>query len=119
MNSINLVGRLTRDPELRSTPSGTSVAGMRLAIPRRPKNGEPQDPVYVDVTAFGTLADNCGEYLAKGRRVAVAGRLEYSEWSDTEGGKHSKHEVIGDQIDFLDAPQNGNAEADDDEAGSE
>ena len=111
MNSINLVGRLTRDPETRSTSGGTNIAGMRLAIPRRPKNGEQQDPVYVDVTAFGALADNCGEYLAKGRRVAVAGRLEYSEWTDTDGGKHSKHEVIADQVDFLDAPQNSSAAA--------
>jgi single-strand DNA-binding protein len=79
MNSINLVGRLTRDPELRETRGDTKVAEMRLAIPHRPKNGEQQAPVYVAVTAFGALADNCSEYLAKGRRVAVSGRLEYSE----------------------------------------
>jgi single-strand DNA-binding protein len=119
MNSINLVGRLTRDPDSRSSAGGTNIAGMRLAIPHRPKNGEQQDPVYVDVTAFGALADNCAKYLAKGRRVAVAGRLEYSEWTDNDGAKHSKHEVIADQVDFLDAPQNGTAEADADEAGDE
>jgi single-strand DNA-binding protein len=106
VNSINLVGRLTRDPELREAEGDTKVAGMRVAVPRRPKNGEDQAPVYVDVTAFGSLADNCAKYLAKGRRVAVAGRLEYSEWTDTDGGKHSKHEVIADRVDFLDAPQN-------------
>jgi single-strand DNA-binding protein len=119
MNSINLVGRLTRDPELRETKGDTKVAGMRLAIPPRPKYGEQQAPVYVDVTSFGVLAQNCAEYLAKGRRIAVSGRLEYSEWTDRDGGKHSKHEVIADQVNFLDAPQNGTAEADDDEAGSE
>ena len=111
MNSINLVGRLTRDPELRETHGDTKVAGMRLAIPRRPKNGEQQAPVYVDVTVFGKLAENCAEYLAKGRRVAVSGRLEYSEWTDADGGKHSKHEVIADQVDFLDAPANGSTAA--------
>jgi single-strand DNA-binding protein len=111
MNSINLVGRLTRDPELRETKGDTKVVGMRLAIPRPPKNGGQQAPVYVDVTAFGALADNCSEYLAKGRRVAVSGRLEYSEWTDNDGGKHSNHEVIADQVDFLDAPQNGTAAA--------
>jgi single-strand DNA-binding protein len=116
MNSINLVGRLTRDPELRSTPGDLKVAGMRIAIPRRPKNGEQQAPVYVDVTAFGKLAENCAEYLGKGRRVAVAGRLEYSEWTTDDGGKHSKHEVIADQVDFLDAPQNGSAAAEDGES---
>ena len=87
---------------------------MRLAIPRRPKNGEQQTPVYVDVTAFGKLAENCSEYLAKGRRVTVSGRLEYSEWTDSESGKHSKHEVIADQVDFLDAPQSGTAAAEQD-----
>jgi single-strand DNA-binding protein len=107
MNSINLVGRLTRDPELRETKG----AGMRLAVPRRPKNGEEQAPVYVDVTAFGTLAENCGRYLQKGRRVAVAGRLEYSEWTDQRDGKHSEHEVIADQVDFLDPPATGTAAA--------
>jgi single-strand DNA-binding protein len=87
---------------LRETKGDNKVAGMRLAVPRRAKNGEQQAPVYVDVTAFGALADTCSEHLAKGRRVAVCGRLEYSEWTDTDGGKHSKHEVIADQIDFLD-----------------
>jgi single-strand DNA-binding protein len=118
MNSINLVGRLTRDPELRETKGDTKVAGMRLAVPRRPKNGEEQAPVYVDVTAFGTLAENCGKYLQKGRRVAVSGRLEYSEWTDQSDGKHSKHEVIADQVDFLDAPANGTAAADEQEGES-
>ncbi len=114
MNSINLVGRLTRAPELRETKGDTKIAGMRLAIPRRPKNGEQQAPVYVDVTVFGKLAENCHEYLAKGRRIAVSGRLEYSEWTDSDGGNHSKHEVIADEIEFLAAPQNGTATAEED-----
>ena len=119
MNSINLVGRLTRDPELRETKGDTKVAGMRLAIPRRPKNGEDVAPVYVDVTAFGKLADNCSEYLAKGRRISVSGRLEYSEWTDDKKQKHSKHEVVADQVDFLDAPANGDSAAADEEASAE
>jgi single-strand DNA-binding protein len=107
MNSINVVGRLTRDPELRTTEGGTEIAGMRLAVPRRLKGGDQQPPVYVDVTAFGKLAETCAEYLGKGRRVAVSGRLEYSEWTDDDDAKHSKHEVVADQVDFLDAPANG------------
>jgi single-strand DNA-binding protein len=118
MNSINLVGRLTRDPALRSTTGGTRVAGMRLAVPRRPKAGEQQAPIYVDLTAFGTLAQNCGKYLSKGRRIAVSGRLECREWTDDNGGKQSKHEVIADQVDFLDAPANGSAAADSEDAES-
>jgi len=106
MNSISLVGRLTRDPELRER-NGTEIAGMRLAVPRRPRGGEQQPPVYVDLTAFGQLATICGKHLQKGRRVAVSGRLEYSEWTDDNHAKHSKHEVIADQVDFLDPPANG------------
>jgi single-strand DNA-binding protein len=116
MNSINLVGRLTRDPQLRETKGDTKVAGMRLAIPRRPKNGEEPAPVYVDVTAFGKLAESCAEYLGRGRRIAVSGRLEYSEWTGDNGGKHSKHEVVADQVDFLDSPQTGSAAEEDGES---
>jgi single-strand DNA-binding protein len=71
MNSVNLIGRLTRDPEKRSTPGGTEVCTMRIAIQRSGGNGSD----FVNVTAFGKLAESCGEYLAKGRQVSVQGRL--------------------------------------------
>jgi single-strand DNA-binding protein len=101
MNSVNLIGRLTRDPEKRDVSGDTSVVKLRLAIPRRKKNGEDQGAVFVDVTAFGKQADLCAEYLEKGRQVAVSGRLEYSEYRDADDNPRSRHEVIADNVDFL------------------
>lgn len=104
MNTIQLIGRLTKDPELRYTPnSGMATTTLRLAVPRRRKDGEEQPPVYIDVVSFGAQAEAVAAHLAKGRRVAVTGRLEYREWKAQDGSPHSKHEVIADQVSFLDA----------------
>src|SRR3954469_19731603 len=73
MNSVQLIGRLTRDPELRETNGGTTVCRMGLAISRRERDVA---PVYVEVKAFNAQAKSCGEFLTKGREVAVTGRLE-------------------------------------------
>ena len=96
MNSVNLVARLTRDPESKTTTSDRSVCSMRVAIDRPRSDGAD----FVDVTAFGKLADVCMEYLEKGRQIAVEGRLHYSEW-DKDGERRSRHEVIAQQITFL------------------
>jgi single-strand DNA-binding protein len=101
MNQVQLIGRLTRDPEPRSTKGGKSVANMRLAISRRDRDAA---PVYVDVVAYDGLAEVCQEHLEKGRQVAVTGRLDYQEW-ESEHGKRSKHEVIASEVDFLARPQ--------------
>ena len=100
MNNVSLTGRLTRDPEMRSTADDADVCAMRLAV-----DGPDDSPTYIDVTAFGGLAANCGEYLAKGRPIAVSGRLSYGEWETKDGDKRSKHEVIARQIDFLSGGQ--------------
>ena len=105
MNSIQLIGRLTKDPELRHTNSGMATTTLRLAVPRRKRNGEDQPPVYVDVVSFDKQAEAVAEHLSKGRRVAVTGRLEYREWQGTDGSPHSKHEVIADGVEFLDPPK--------------
>ena len=105
MNSVNLIGRLTRDPEKREVAGDMSVVKLRLAIPRRKKNGEDQGAVFVDVTAFGKQADLCAEYLEKGRQVAVSGRLEYSEYRDADDNPRSRHEVIADNVQFLSGGQ--------------
>src|SRR5205823_4397108 len=73
MNSVQLIGRLTRDPELRSTSGGKSVGNLRLAVDRRDRDA---DPVYIDVVCWDGLAETCAQYLAKGRQVAVSGRLD-------------------------------------------
>jgi len=97
VNQIGLTGRLTRDPELRSTHSGEDVCAMRLAV----DGPDEANTVFVDVTAFGPLASNCAEYLGQGRALAVSGRLAYSEWETPEGSKRSRHEVVALAIDFL------------------
>ena len=110
MNSINLIGNLTRDPATRETKGGTRVCTLRLAVSAR-ANG---DPVYVDVVAFDRQAEVCDEYLKKGRAVAVSGRLGYSEW-ESDGQKRSKHEVIAERVEFLSAgspEENGATEGD-------
>jgi single-strand DNA-binding protein len=112
MNTVQLIGRLTRDPELRYTTTGVATTTLRLAVPRRKRNGEEQPPVYVDVVSFNAQAEAIAEHLAKGRRVAVTGRLEYREWKDQSDNPHSKHEVIADGVEFMDPPKaNGAAPA--------
>lgn len=96
MNAVHLTGRITKDPEMRTTSTDTDVCAMRLAVDG-PRDA---DTAFIDVTAFGPLAANCAEYLSKGRAVAVSGRLSYSEW-ESDGNKRSKHEIIANQIDFL------------------
>jgi single-strand DNA-binding protein len=104
---IQLIGRLARDPELRSTQSRGSICELRL--PRRSHGGgEDRGAVFVDGTTFGALAENCGEYLSQGRRVAVSGRLELDEWKH-DGETRRRHKVVADEIDFLDAAKRDEA----------
>ena len=106
MNNINLIGRLTRDPELDETKGGTAVCRIRLAIPRRKKDGKDQGAVFVNVVAYGGQATASADYLTKGRQVAISGRLEYREWTGQDGSPHSVHEVVADHVEFL-AQANG------------
>ena len=97
---INLIGRLTADPTLNER-KGIQVGNLRLAVQRPRKDGEDQGADYVDVTVFGRQAEICKEYLAKGRKIAVQGRLHHSEW-DGENGRRQKLEVKADNVEFLD-----------------
>ena len=120
MNSVQLIGRLTRDPELRSTHGGTSVCDMRLAVPRRrTRSGEDRGAVFIDVTAFGGLAESCGAYLSSGRRVAVSGRLELEEWEGPGGEPRRRHKVVADQVEFLDPKDAGQRSPDGEEVSEE
>jgi single-strand DNA-binding protein len=112
MNSINLIGNLTRDPELRSLPSGTSVCKMRLAVnTRRKVDGEWVDKAnYFDVSAFGGRGESSAEYLSKGSRVGVSGRLESREWEAEDGTKRNAVEIVADQVDFLNTKKSDNGE---------
>jgi len=103
INSVVLVGNLTRDPELRHTPSGTAVTTLRIAVNDRVKKGEEwQDAAYYfDVTVWGRTAENCAQYLAKGRPVGVQGKLTWREWDAQDGSKRQSVEVVADNIQFL------------------
>lgn len=105
LNKVFLMGNLTRDPELRYTPSGTAVVTIGLAVNReyRDKNGEIQKEVcYVDVDAWARQAELCADFLHKGSPVHVEGRLQYDTWEGPDGEKRSKHKVRADRVQFLD-----------------
>jgi single-strand DNA-binding protein len=104
INRVVLVGNLTRDPELRHTPSGTAVCSLRLAVNSRRKDQSGQwidKPNYFDITVWGQQGENCAQYLAKGRPVAVDGRLEWREWDAQDGSKRQAVEVVADSVQFL------------------
>ena len=109
INSVVLVGNLTKDPELRHTPSGTAVTTLRLAVNDRVKRGEDwQDAAYYfDVTVWGRTAENCAQYLAKGRPVGVQGKLTWREWDAQDGTKRQSVEVVADNIQFLGGREGG------------
>ena len=103
INRVVLVGNLTKDPELRTTPGGTSVCKLRLAVNTRRKDqsGNWTDkPNYFDITVWGQQGENCATYLQKGRPVAIDGRLEWREW-ESEGGKRQAVEIVADSVQFL------------------
>ena len=104
INRVVLVGNLTKDPELRHTPSGTAVCNLRLAVNTRRKDETGQwtdKPNYFDITVWGNQGERCAQYLAKGRPVAVDGRLEWREWETPEGSKRQAVEVVADSVQFL------------------
>jgi single-strand DNA-binding protein len=105
INRVVLLGNLTRDPELRHTPSGTAVCSLRIAVNTRRKDGATgewtEKPNYFDITVWGNQGENCAQYLAKGRPVAVDGRLEWREWDDKEGNKRQAVDIIADSVQFL------------------
>lgn len=101
MNNVNLIGRLTRDPELRESGQGKpTVCAMRIAVDNPGRGGAPGEPTYVDVATFGAQAKACAAHLAKGRSVGVSGRLVFREWRTRDGGKRSAHSIRG-SVQFL------------------
>jgi single-strand DNA-binding protein len=110
INRVTLVGRLTRDPELRGLPSGTSVLNIGLAVNGRQKDQSgnwTEKPNFFDVKVFGAQADMLANHLAKGRRIGVDGRLEWSSWDAQDGTKRSKVEVVAQSVQFLDSRGDG------------
>lgn len=112
MNKVMIVGNLTADPEMRSTGSGISVCSFRVAVERRFKDGEGNRVTdFIPVTCWRQLADLCGRYLAKGRKVGVVGTLQMRSYEDKQGVKRTAYEVVADEVEFLtpkgDAPYSG------------
>lgn len=106
-NKVMLMGNLTRDPELRYTPSGTAVTDLGLAVNRNFKGSDGQlkeDTCFVRVTVWSRQAENCAQYLKKGSPIFVEGRLKYDEW-EKEGQKQSRLSVVGERVQFLGAPR--------------
>lgn len=104
VNVVVITGNLTRDPELRHLGSGTAVCKLRVAVNSRRKDGQTGEwvdkPNYFDVTVWGAQGENCANYLAKGRPVAIEGRLDWREW-EKDGVKRQSVEIIANSVQFL------------------
>jgi len=113
LNKVFLIGRLTRDPDLRYIPSGAAVVSFGLATSRvyTTQSGEKKEEVcFVRVVAWGRQAEICNQYLNKGRLIFIEGRLQYRSWETPEGGKRSTLEIRADRVQFLERKP-GSAEA--------
>ena len=110
LNRVLLIGRLTRDPEIRYTPKGTAAADLSMAInrtlPAEQEGGERrEETTFVDVTLWRKTAELAQQYLTKGRSVVIEGRLQLDTWDDKQTGqKRSKLKVVGERLEFLDSP---------------
>lgn len=111
LNKVMLIGNLTRDPELRHTPKGSAVADLGIAVNRKVQDGNggwKDETTFVDVTVWGSSAENAHKYLTKGRGVFIEGRLQMDTWDDkATGQKRSKLKVVADNVQFLPEGKSG------------
>lgn len=113
LNKIFIMGRLTRDPELRRTQSGTAVASFALAVDRDYKNADgTKETDFIDCVAWRNSAEFVSKYFTKGRMAVVEGRLQMRDWTDKDGNKRRNAEVVVDNIYFGDSKRDGNSGAD-------
>ena len=111
MNTVSLIGRLTRDPEVRYTSTQIAVARFSIAIDRPAKEGGEKQTDFPNIVVFGKQAENCERYLAKGRKVAINGRIQTGSYTDKEGRKVYTTDVVANYVEFLDsAPQQAKPE---------
>lgn len=103
MNKVQLIGRLTKDPEVRYTNSNTAVANFTLAVNRRFKKEGQSEADFIPVVAWDKTADFCSKYFNKGLQVAVVGRLQVRSWDDNDGKKHYATEVVAEEVYFADS----------------
>lgn len=116
MNKVYMIGNLTRDPELRATQSGVSVCNFSIAVNRRykdPQTGK-QETDFFNIVAWRQLAELCGKFLMKGKKVAIVGSIQTRTYEDKSGAKRTAYDIIADEIEFLtpagEAPGTGKAE---------
>lgn len=113
MNKVILIGRLTKDVELRYTQTNnTAVASFSIAVNRKfVKTGEERQADFFNIIAWNKLAENISKYLFKGNQIAISGRLETRSWDDQNGQKHYVTEVIAEEVDFIESKNKQNNEA--------
>lgn len=110
LNRVILIGRLTRDPELRYTPGGAAVTKMAIAVDRQFANRQGERATdFIDIVAWQKLAETCANYLSKGRLIAVEGRLQVRSYDDSQGIRRKAAEVVADNVRFLDRAKEGQA----------
>jgi single-strand DNA-binding protein len=110
LNKVMLMGNLTRDVEIKTTPSNQTVGNIGLAINRRwrtPDGEQREETTFVDCEAWGKTAETMAKYLSKGRPVYIEGRLKLDQWEDKDGGKRSKMRVVVEEFQFIDSKPGG------------
>lgn len=112
LNKVILIGRLTREPEMRFTPSGAAVANFTIAVDRPFLNAQGQrEADFIRIVAWRKLAENCSNYLGKGRLVAVEGRLQVRSYQTPDGQTRTVSEVVAENVHFLDRAREGTGPA--------
>lgn len=107
MNNVILIGRLTRDPEVRYTAEEMAIATFTIAIDRPVKQGQEKKADFPRVITFGKTAENCERYISKGRKVAVQGRIQTGSYTNNDGQKVYTTDVVANTVEFLDYAQQG------------
>jgi single-strand DNA-binding protein len=111
MNNVSLMGRLTKDPEMRYTPANnTALCKFTLAVDRKfQKQGEEKQADFIGITVWGKTAEFCGNYFAKGMRVALTGKIQTRTWDDNDGKRHYATDVVAEDVYFADTKREGNS----------
>lgn len=114
LNEVRLIGRLTRDPILKSTSSGYQICNFGLATGRRYKDQDnriKEETTFVEISCFGKMAENLSKYMRKGRLIYIGGRLKLDSWDDQNGQRHSRLSVIAENIQYLEKAEKAQGEA--------
>ena len=101
INKVVLIGRLSKDPEVKYTPSGAAVANFGLAVGGKPKPDGSDTVSFFNIVVWGKIAENCGNYLTKGKLICIDGRLEQRSWTAQDGSKRSTVEIVAERVEFL------------------